>query len=84
MRYKTYSFDNKFIKETDSIPYNFTGIVDWYNGTKIWMINGKLHREDGPAVEREDGRKYWYIDNKEVTELQHKLLCDMMKLKGMI
>jgi len=30
----------------------------WYNS------NGKLHREDGPAVEYSDGTKKWYIDGK--------------------
>ena len=29
---------------------------------KEWRMNGKLHREDGPAVELADGAKYWYID----------------------
>lgn len=30
------------------------------DGTKYWYKNGKLHREDGPAIERADGTKYWY------------------------
>ena len=29
-----------------------------------WYLNGKLHREDGPAIEFNDGRKYWYLNNK--------------------
>ena len=33
-------------------------------GTKFWWLNGKLHREDGPAVELCDGSKYWYINNR--------------------
>ena len=23
----------------------------WANGDKSWYLNGKLHREDGPAIE---------------------------------
>ena len=23
----------------------------WANGDKAWCLNGKLHREDGPAIE---------------------------------
>ena len=23
----------------------------WANGDKVWYLNGKRHREDGPAVE---------------------------------
>jgi hypothetical protein len=34
------------------------------NGTKEWYLNGKLHREDGPAVEYSDGTKYWYLNGK--------------------
>jgi hypothetical protein len=33
-------------------------------GTKRWYLNGKCHREDGPAVEYISGTKYWYINGK--------------------
>ena len=29
-----------------------------------YRLNGKLHREDGPAVERADGHKEWYVKGK--------------------
>ena len=32
------------------------------SGNFCWFINGKLHREDGPAVEYADGSKDWYIN----------------------
>jgi len=31
--------------------------IDVY-GTKCWRLNGFLHREDGPAVERTNGTKF--------------------------
>jgi len=34
------------------------------DGTKWWKLNGKLHREDGPAVEHADGYKTWYLHGK--------------------
>lgn len=34
------------------------------NGDKSWYLNGKLHREDGPAVECISGTKYWYLNGK--------------------
>jgi hypothetical protein len=34
------------------------------NGNKGWYLDGKLHREDGPAIECADGSKYWYLDGK--------------------
>ena len=38
------------------------------NGTKFWHLNGKLHREDGPAIECADGTKFWHLNGKRVTE----------------
>ena len=39
--------------------------VKVYNsGNKEWYINGKFHREDGPAVEYADGDKCWYINGE--------------------
>jgi len=34
------------------------------NGNKSWYLNGKCHREDGPAVEYADGSKIWYKNGK--------------------
>ena len=34
------------------------------NGTKRWYSKGKLHREDGPAIERADGSKFWYLNGQ--------------------
>jgi hypothetical protein len=31
-------------------------------GTKRWCLNGKLHREDGPAIEYADGDKEWWLN----------------------
>ena len=33
-------------------------------GTKYWYQNNKLHRADGPAIERADGTKLWYHNGK--------------------
>ena len=29
-----------------------------------WYINGKMHREDGPAIEYSDGYKAWFVNGK--------------------
>ena len=31
-------------------------------GNKRWYLNGKPHREDGPAIEYVRGDKYWFIN----------------------
>ena len=36
----------------------------WANGYKAWYLNGKLHREDGPAYEGASGYKAWYLNGK--------------------
>ena len=33
-------------------------------GTKRWYLNGKRHREDGPAIEYPDGTKVWYLNDE--------------------
>ncbi|HNC55222.1 MAG TPA: hypothetical protein PLP33_07250 [Leptospiraceae bacterium] len=45
------------------IPKNFTGIVEYPNGSFFWYKEGNLHRIDGPAAEYPDGSKFWYIEN---------------------
>ena len=57
---------------------------EYSNGRKEWYVDNKRHRRDGPAIVWEDGIKYWYVDGKEVTELQCRLLYDIMKLKGLL
>lgn len=39
-------------------------VLVYDNGDKHWYLNGKCHREDGPAVECSDGSKRWYINGK--------------------
>jgi len=36
----------------------------WADGDKEWWLNGKRHREDGPAMEWADGSKSWYLNGK--------------------
>ena len=34
------------------------------NGDRFWFLNGKLHREDGPAIEFISGDKHWYLNGE--------------------
>jgi hypothetical protein len=36
------------------------------NGDKEWYLDGRLHRIDGPAIERANGHKEWWLDHEEV------------------
>jgi hypothetical protein len=35
---------------------------------KSWYINDNLHREDGPAIIRQNGTKEWYLNGKNITK----------------
>ena len=49
------------------------------NGYKSWLINGKLHREDGPAIEHVDGYKSWHLNGKPYTPSAHEIIIYKMK-----
>ena len=52
----------KLIKEAEEQQSTMT--VD-AEGNKVWSLpNGKLHREDGPAVELANGDKVWWVNGK--------------------
>jgi len=34
------------------------------DGNRAWYLNGKRHREDGPAYESADGDREWYLNGK--------------------
>ena len=44
--------------------YKTYEVREYTNGDKQWYKDGKLHREDGPAVESHNGDKAWYKDGK--------------------
>ena len=47
------------------IEYN---VKVWPDGHKVWCLNGKYHREDGPAIEYASGHKLWCLDGKQHRE----------------
>ena len=49
------------------------------NGDKFWYQNDKLHRLDGPAIERVDGTKYWYLDGIPYTEEEFEAKTNPVK-----
>lgn len=50
-----------FVKATEDIPKNYTGVVELANGNRLWLVDGFYHREDGPAIEHIKGYKQWWI-----------------------
>ena len=37
---------------------------EYSDGFKEWFLNGKYHREDGPAWEHPNGTKQWWLNGK--------------------
>ena len=36
--------------------------------TEWFLLEGELHREDGPAIEYASGNKSWYLSGEKLTE----------------
>jgi len=43
-------------------------VVD-YKGNARWYLNGRFHREDGPAIIYACGAKRWYLNGKLIKAL---------------
>lgn len=54
---------NSDIRFTSSIHINEYGDKHYYKDKAMTI----LHREDGPAIERADGSKFWYISDEYIT-----------------
>ena len=54
MNFKTY-----YLKESNQPTCKISP-----DGDKEWFLNGKRHREDGPAIERANGNKLWWLNGK--------------------
>jgi hypothetical protein len=48
---------------------------------KAFYINGKWHRENGPAIEYYNGGKEWWINDIQYTEQEYKIEMRSRKLK---
>ena len=65
----------------ESITYE---VVVYFSGTKEWRLNGKLHREDGPAVERANGSKEWWLNGEHMSEEEHRARTQNSTCNGKI
>lgn len=49
-------------------------------GNQHWYLDGKLHREDGPAVIYFNNDKEWWINGKELTFAEYKEFRQKFKI----
>jgi hypothetical protein len=57
-----FGMTGKDIKNTISKIDTDPPTREYEDGSKEWRVNGRLHRENGPAFIHHDGTKEWYID----------------------
>jgi hypothetical protein len=61
----------KFDRKHGLLDYDKFNSVQRYvspNGTVSFSYRGNLHNEGGPAVIKEDGTRYWFINGIEFSE----------------
>jgi len=46
------------------IKFKYGPIMHFPKGTKVWILDGLRHREDGPAIVMPNGFKFWYINDR--------------------
>jgi hypothetical protein len=51
------------------------------DGRKSWWLNGKRHREDGPAIECSNGN-VWFINDEQIPCKTQEEFERLMKLKA--
>ena len=56
------------LKDWEDIPENYTGIIEYKNNILEYCLNGKCHREDGPAIIINGSIQKYYINDKNITE----------------
>ena len=44
-----------------------------------WLVDGELHRLDGPAIEWVDGGKEWWLNGQRHTESKYNKLMLMVR-----
>ena len=54
--------------------YNLNG-----KSKTVWQHQGLVHREDGPAITFDDGKKEYWLNGVEVSEYQWKLQTKRVK-----
>jgi hypothetical protein len=55
---------------------------EYSSGNKYWYLNGRRHREDGPAVEYIYGNKEWWVNAEHIPCTTQEEFERLMRLKA--
>ena len=58
-------------------------VCEWNDGLKQWTLNGKQHREDGPAIIYPNGSVGYRLENKTYSEEEWFVEVRKRKLEAM-
>ena len=50
------------VGRTKEVPPKGAYCVTFQNLNRAWYLDGKFHRDDGPAIEYVNGINQWYLD----------------------
>jgi len=76
--------DIKFKRYINNDPFLKKAI--WFcsdEGYKGWWLNGKRHREDGPAIEYANGVKQWFLNGEFYSEGDYIRAIKLIRLSHM-
>ena len=48
------------LKDGEKVPPNFTGVVMYPAGDKVWYLNGERHRIGNPAMITRTNTRFWF------------------------
>jgi hypothetical protein len=60
-------YKNKFIEYySHGLRHREVGPASFNQYMKYWFFKGRLHRKDGPAIERVNGENEWHFQGKKI------------------
>ena len=81
-----YEYDNDdilyFKKNTDIVHNPYGPAIIYKTGAKIYIIENKWHRLDGPAMISQNGVEGYYINDKNLTKEEFEIHPERLKFLG--
>jgi hypothetical protein len=79
-KYAIDDFIERFVvkRMNDHIHYKL-GNIEYYkydDGSQLWCMNGKIHRDDGPALICANGEKRWYLNGGIHSDNGPAMICN--------
>ena len=70
----------KELREVPVFPFSMR-VINSFNDS-YFLLEGRYHREDGPAIESADGDKSWYVNGQFIIESAYPKLVEEFLTNG--